>query len=223
MTDSGKRYLLILFYAVLFIVVALFAPTKIDWRDSFTRHDKIPYGMRVMHERIADMFPDSKIYTADRTLYEEMSDSSELLYDNYLFINRYVDFDELDYSRIRRQAESGAQVFVSCNFGYGSEILVDLGIGMDYEWPGNFDVFTDSTSESELSEINPIDQNTVSCSVKLADTLSKEYKIRTNYNFQFFADLDSSEYEIDVLGFAQDSFPNFIKVSYGDGAFFSAY
>ena len=36
-------------------------PKPVDWTESFSRKDKIPFGTFVLYERLGDIFPGSKI------------------------------------------------------------------------------------------------------------------------------------------------------------------
>ncbi len=214
MSAKSKLALLALVYLIVLILVSIGAPKELNWRDSFTKTDKIPFGCRVLHESLGDLFPNREVYSAVRTIYEEHIDSTAQ-WENYIFIDRSLRLDELDSRRLLDQVDQGSHLFLSANFGYQSTLLDTLGIYARPYWDYDIQGVMDSVKANRQIDLS--DKRSIVAPYTLEQEEGQEYRIRYSSFIQYFRYYDC-EYDVEVLGHALDSLPNFLRVRYGRGS-----
>ncbi len=55
------------------VLIQVYAPKAINWKETFEKRDKNPYGDFILHDFLKDLFPDKTIEVKDRTLYETLN------------------------------------------------------------------------------------------------------------------------------------------------------
>jgi hypothetical protein len=71
-----KKYIHIIILGILLallVIVEYFAPKPIDWKPSFKKQDKIPYGAYITFDLLQDAFPKSKIEENYKSLYLKLN------------------------------------------------------------------------------------------------------------------------------------------------------
>lgn len=112
-----NKLILPLISLVLFVVLILFqyyAPKPVDWRMSFDRNHKAPYGCYVLNKMYPELFPEGVIYN-NETLYENplLLDSS--LNKNFVIITDNFFPDKADLKTLTDFVKAGNSVFISAN------------------------------------------------------------------------------------------------------------
>lgn len=121
-----KNKLPILIFAVAIVLLGFFmwqqntAAPRFDWDDSRQRNgyketSDQPYGTKLLHTLLADLFPAKKLSNISQKLSDELPiDSSSAAPKNYVFVGEALFMDSLDTRHLVDFAAAGNQVFISC-------------------------------------------------------------------------------------------------------------
>ena len=196
--------LLILLFAGAF-AIEFSKPKQINWSQTYNETHKRPYGTYILYNELQNLFKESQVEDIRKTPYEyfndlyDSEDSTYLTKGNYLFIDRFVDTDQVSSELLLNFSEEGNNIFISSN--YPPEIFKDSL---------NFDVQNDFNLQGKavLSFANNQFKN---------DSIT----IEKGLNNIYISEVDSSI--TTVLGYQKfDSISriNFIKITYGKGNIF---
>ena len=206
MSKTLKIYvgiLILLFVGI--IAIEFSTPPPINWQKTYNETHKIPYGTFVFYEELETLFPESKIQNIKITPYEyfddyySWEDSSYLTTGTYMIVDDFADIDNTSAQELLDFASFGNDIFISSN--YFPETLTD-SLGFDTENDFSF------KDEGELTLTSPSFTND---SISVSKGLSNIY----------FSEIDTLF--TTVLGhqkFADSTYVNFIKTSWGSGYFY---
>ena len=121
--------------------IELMTPKPIDWRETYEKDDKIPYGDFAVFSLLQSIFPAAEIDISEKTIYETLVDSS-FKNTNYIFVNNTFAPDKEDIEELLSFVEEGNSAFIAAV--PGAEIADSLGIATD----ANYSIDTDSLSIS---------------------------------------------------------------------------
>lgn len=114
-----RNKLILLFIPIvlfaLLITYQYYAPKPVDWRMSFDKNHKAPYGCYVLNQMYPELFQDGIIYN-NETLYENtlLTDSSENK--NLVIITNYFTTDKAELKTLLNFIEAGNSAFISANY-----------------------------------------------------------------------------------------------------------
>lgn len=105
----------IIILLVLFTALVIFeytAPKPPDWKPSFKKNDKIPFGSYVLYELLEDIFPNKIVLKNEKSLYQSFHNKS---YTNtsFLIITNEFAPDKVTLESLFEFVESGNKVFVA--------------------------------------------------------------------------------------------------------------
>jgi hypothetical protein len=189
-------YLILLALGVLIYVEAS-RPTPIDWSESYTGTDRVPYGCYAMRELLGELFPGEEIVTASMPVYSVLEEGSAEPR-NYIFINSSLHLDELDRDRLLEFVENGGSVFIAAS-DIGDGLLDTLGLESEGSYITSGEVV-------EVDFVNP------------ALRTAHPYRFEKLGSREYFSDLDTAR--TSVLGTTLYGEPDFIRVRHGEGAFY---
>jgi hypothetical protein len=193
------------------VFLQVITPKPINWKTSYMKKDKIPYGTSAFYEMLPFLFPNSTIISNELPIYNSLN-GKNYNRTNYIFINNEFSPDALDMRELLDFVKKGNTVFLSANYileeledtlkfnsssFFDEEILnqkADLNKGM-YGWQ----------KEVKVNLYNPV----------LNDTTGYVSKIRNN---TYFSSFDTAT--VTVLGNVGGKRVNFIKMPFGNGNFF---
>ena len=201
----SKRILMIFGFVVLVILITeITRPTPIDWRPSYTAADKIPFGSYVLFEELPEFYENTEIETVEQDPYVFLSEKPSEVNTAYIFINHYLEYDDLQIERLKDYVAEGNSVFTSArNFGF---VFQDsLGFKADIVYsievrPSLLPMFFNERSDE--------------------DSLYVYDKVVEKSVFNKIDTLSTS-----ALGYFRDETDpmnrlNFIRIDHGDGAFY---
>ena len=204
-----KKYwlyiLIILMVSVVVIVVQNTEKKPLDWRSTFSRHDKIPYGTYVLYDLLPEIFKGQQIENINKPLYEALdaeyvdkNDSDHYLPQNYIFINSSGSLDSNACKRLlMRVYYNGSNVFMAEeNF---PDYLKDT---LNFQLKHNDDTFG-----LKVNFVNPL----------LKASPSNYFKKLYEYNIFSFRFNKSNT---TILATNQKDSVIMIKVKFGKGAFY---
>lgn len=195
---------------VLYLGLQIFGPKPIDWSESYSSLDKIPYGGYILKQELPVLSPSDQVEINHKPLFQSLNDEFRSLEAelNWIFINSRIGFDPFETDLLLQRVNEGDQVFIAAS-EFSSKFADTLNLETDYEyspWDSsitNFEV--QSPEDFSLSFSNPA----------LDSTKKWTYpKLLRRY----FSSFDSTS--TTILGTDNASAVNFIKISFGDGAFF---
>ncbi len=195
--------LVLLFVGI--IAVEFSTPTPINWEKTYNETHKIPYGTFVFYEELEHLFPESKVQDIRITPFEyfddfySWEDSSYLTTGTYMVIDDVANIDNTSAQELLDFASFGNDIFISSN--YFPERLTD-SLGFDTQNDYTF------KGKSEFTFTSPSFKND---SITINKGLSNIYFSKIDTLFTT------------VLGhqkFADSTYVNFIKTSWGDGSFY---
>jgi len=186
--------LLLIFY----VVFEINKPKPIDWSVSLSKEDKNPYGAYVLYQQLHDLFPGVTVNSFRLPVYNQIND----FHDSntaYLLIDPQLDFSEEDVDAILNYASNGNYVFISAS-AITKKFSDSLKINTSIK-------FTAKNLDSvRINFINP--------SLKA----SSDYKFNRFTIDGYFDKFDTAT--TTVLGSNQFNDADFLRVNYGNGAFF---
>jgi hypothetical protein len=203
---SKRTYFFVIIMAFLGIfLVEYLQPKPVNWKQTYSKSDKIPYGNYILFDRLSDIFNVSEAKTSYTTLFELDRNEHTELY-NLIFINEDFDPDKIDIEIILKMAEEGHHFFIAAH-EFGGKFADTLGIKInfdhDYLFASDDSIQTDSLS---LSFHDP----------KL--TLSKPCFYRVgSAPFYFVPD---SMPTAEVLGSNSNHKPTFLRIPRGEGVIY---
>lgn len=214
MLKGNRKYFffLIACFAVL-IFLQLVAPRKVDWKLSYLKKDKIPYGTAAVYEMLPFMLSEStEIQSREIPLYNVLNNK---MFDNtlYLIINEQFEADKLDVRELMNFVESGNTAFISAN--YFSESMEDtLGFGTNVYFNTAVTQKQDSINDVQKFELH---QHTGLNLYNPTLRSTEDYQFETIEN-TYFDKFDSAK--VIVLGSMDKNKINFIKINHGKGSFY---
>ncbi|WP_256010665.1 DUF4350 domain-containing protein [Desertivirga xinjiangensis] len=190
------------FLGFLFLAIYLLAqynrPKPVDWKESFSKKDKIPFGTFVFYERLKDIFPQAEIKavrTAPYTTFEESAPGKG----SYILVAKAAKVDEYDFEHLKKYMEQGNNVLIATYYpGKYLEDSLKLKISTELKLKTKQRAsiyFTDSALDS-----------------------ARHYTFDKGIGEQYFSSYDTSRTVI--LGKNNRGHANFIKYNYGKGALY---
>jgi len=172
---------------------------EIDWRKSFVRNDKIPYGTYVVYQEVAktlfdDITPNQKPL---KTALDDRERSASLVHIDEGFYLR-----EEDISTLLKSVSRGNEAFIAAE-RFSGDLTKNLGFDTDFDY-----MYREDTSK--------VMANFVHKSLKRKGGYDFTHRDLSFYFNQYNDDMTT------VLAKTQDDKPVFIRIDYGDGAFYLA-
>jgi len=206
MDKKAKRILLAFGVALLaIIIIEIVRPKPLDWRESYTSEDTIPFGCYIIYEELEGFFNDSPVKIIQKNPFEFLRDSTYSDGSLYFFVNSDIHLDKRSFERISNYVSAGNTVFISAR-EFGTIFRDSLKLE------------TNASYYLQEEEIRPTFFN----SSLQSDSLSKYKKGVYKAVITEFDTINTTvlghyinEEELDPL-----TAVNFIKVAYGEGAFY---
>jgi hypothetical protein len=194
------------FYAIIFYLILVSMPRKINWAESFSRLHTIPFGCYVLYEELDILFPEAEIFEFTDPIYNSM-DGLDVYDHTYISINRDWGADNLDMEALLEFVARGNSTFISAE-QFPSKLLDTLGLQLGTEWQSV------SFSESPTSKREWI-QNELTLE---SDPIIKWIEQR-DFNYVYL-ELDSANVQSSILGRIDSIRANFVGTTFGNGMIF---
>ena len=131
----------VLFSLLIIATIAEYSrPKPLNWEESFSRYDKIPYGTKILHDILPSIISSDSIIDFSDTpyeLYDLYADNSSSL---YVSVSRVFSADSLDTYSLRQFAERGNTVFIAA-YQYSRAFQEIMEISCDYVYSNELDTF----------------------------------------------------------------------------------
>ena len=130
---SLRLYIIILAGLITIYLVAQYnRPKPVDWSETFSSGDKIPFGTYIIYHRLNDIFPGAKIQTLREPAYNVINDHG-IQHATYMIICNSVNLNEYDYKKLIEFIRKGNDVFISATY-FGDELQKKLKIETQVEF-----------------------------------------------------------------------------------------
>jgi hypothetical protein len=131
----NKDRKLLLFVAVSLVIIVIadwMQPRPVDWTQSYSNRDTIPYGAYGLFRVIPELFPGSEVTTVQLPAYDWLSrrNSGQDAESMLIFINNNLVFDQYETGLLLEFAENGGTVFLSAE-QFSDPLKDSLGIRIE--------------------------------------------------------------------------------------------
>lgn len=202
MFKKERTYYIILGGLILiYVLTQILRPRPLDWSESFSSEDKIPYGGYLIQNLLPASFPGDQISINRAPIFEYADTTNPQK--NWVFINKSFGLDRWETNILLSQVEQGASVFIAARsfeqaFQDSLEIITYLNNPL-------------LTSGSILNE-DTAHVNFTNPQLK-TESGFPYYRSTTETYFSGF----DSTFQVTSLGINDEGNPNFIKVTFGEG------
>lgn len=129
---SRRLLILLLIYAGIILIYAAIKPAELDWTESFSRHDKIPFGTYILHEELGQLF-DVPVAESEVPFYN-LDSAGWGRRAAYFSVNRHFYADKLDVEKLLDFVESGNVAMISA-FNFPQILLDTLDLTLAEHYP----------------------------------------------------------------------------------------
>ncbi len=194
-----KKYILLTILFISLVLFEYFAPKEPDWSYSFSKHKKTPFGAYIIYDLLEDVFPDKEIVSNEKSLYNFEKPDSASSYSYLIFTDNFL-IDEVNKEQLLLMASGGAKIFISA-MSFEKSLCDTLGFN----------------TKTAYSNVFSADSMPVQFNNEVLKS-EKPYFIQKAPVNYYFSEFDSTI--TSVLGVMGDGNANFIKIPFGDGAFY---
>lgn len=193
---KNKYYIILALTFGIMVYLEYSKPKPIDWTQTYSEKDKIPYGTYVLRKELKAAFPEKGIIQNNKSYYQFFEKEFNA---PILVITNNFSPSKLDLDLILKHVEKGNDLFVAANH-FSQEFTDTMGFGKTYNFIGGFG----ADSIAEFSFTNK----------KLSN---ETYVYKKAYTKAYFNNLDTAK--TSILGNNTDG-ANFIKIEFGEGNIF---
>lgn len=190
-------------YLLIILVFAWLRPTEIDWTPTFSPEQKIPFASRILFERLPDIRSE-EITSSTRPIFNTLRNLTDTTGHCYFFVNSSLDLSQLDLDQLLDFVQSGNNVFISTD--YYPHILLDTLHLFHHVGYLDFYHISDWFYEDNLS-------------LGLVSIPDSTWPAASRSGYRWFESADSLTV-LDTLGVVDEEYPNYVRVPFGQGAFY---
>lgn len=211
MFKGNKKYFFILticFTAL--ILLQILTPKPINWKQTYFKKDKIPFGTAALYEALPGIFPGQEISSETFPLYNTLYEKG-LTNRNYIIINSAFEPDKLDSRELLAFVEDGNTVFVAANY-FSGKFADTLKIKTDNYYKISDIIHNDSVQLNQFYNVyDTANINFVNPTLKRKINYTYTKGIENTY----FNSFDTTK--AIVLGNNIKNKINFIQINWGKG------
>jgi hypothetical protein len=104
-----------------------YRPKPLDWRESYSNKDNVPFGAEMLFELLPDLTGSQKVTSLRVPPYNHLADSLLPSKSSYIFINDEFDADENDQKALLGYVKKGNSVFISA-YDFPDSLMRVLGV-----------------------------------------------------------------------------------------------
>jgi len=187
-----------------FAVFEWLKPRPVDWTESYSGLDKVPYGCYIMRDMLPQLFDADSLSYQNEPIFTAEWDSTQSK--NYIYINGSFSPDKYEAGKLIEQLEHGNNIFIAAHQISG-KLADTLSIDIDQAPPIN------PINDPRLSR-DTVAINFLNPTLQADSAWQYTVGIR-DYHFSDFDTLNTT-----ILGITQNADANFIRITRGKGALF---
>ncbi|MBO6585864.1 MAG: hypothetical protein JJ953_07140 [Gracilimonas sp.] len=188
----------------IYVLAQILQPKPLNWTESYSSEDKIPYGGYLMHALLPAAFPDDEISLNQSPIFEYADTTNPQK--NWIFINKSFGIDRWETDILLSQVEQGASVFIAART-FEQAFKDSLGIGT---YLNNPLLTGGSILDEDTARVNFTNP-------RLKEESGFPYYRSTTETYFFKVD---STLKVSSLGVNDEGNPNFIRIQFGEGELF---
>lgn len=194
MWKKNKYYFIIGFFSIALMYIEYSKPPTINWFESYSKFDKIPYGNKILFNELPSIFT-HQIYSSSENIATSLTNNPSI--SNYLIINNSFNPEEKDALKLLDFVSKGNNaMIVSRSF---DKLLLDT---LELSIKESFSLKVNDSLKFLLESNNDL----------------YYHKFRAPLVHSSFS-LDSAN-NVSRLGYVSDTLLNFVKVPFGEGSFY---
>jgi hypothetical protein len=196
----GYRKFIFVFSAlfILYILAELNKPEPVDWTVTLSRTDKNPYGAFILYSQLRNIFPNARIRSNRTSVYQQINNSDETN-TAYIIMAAAYRPTATTTTELKNYVSKGNYVFATADWFY-TPFLDSLGV--------------ETASPVSLTRKDSTGVNFVSRALRTPH----DYTFLRGTIDQYFSRIDTAK--ATVLSTNNKGYPVYIKIPYGNGAFF---
>ncbi len=167
---------------IVYIIAQLNRPKDVDWTETLSSKDKIPFGTYILNNRLKDIFPASKIVAYRHPVYSVIAEDS-VKASTYIIICPGIDITKADYEQLTKYLKQGNDVLIASEY-FGKEFEKSLNIKTEtyykFGWQGVDTRFLDP--HLNPAKVYRIDKEAGNCFFNQFDTLKAEVIGENSYH-----------------------------------------
>ncbi|PPL00970.1 DUF4350 domain-containing protein [Parapedobacter indicus] len=144
-----KVYIVVALLALgIFLYIQYRKPAPVNWSQTYSRTDKIPYGTYILHHELSTLFEGVAVRSYRKRMYnilEELGNEA----DSYLIVAPELDIDEPDYQKLLAYVKSGNDLFIAAHT-FGALMTDSLKLRIQNHFPWADSVNTVNFTNPEL-------------------------------------------------------------------------
>jgi hypothetical protein len=200
MFNLNRYWILLCLLLVGYGLFEFYRPKPLDWRDSYSNKDKIPFGGEVIYKLLPEIMGGQQVKSLRVPPYNHLEqDSFSKEKTSYIFINNEFKIDENDQKALLRYVGNGNSVFISA-YDFPDSIMKVLGV------KAMLHKMTKQDTAKYVNFVNP----------GLRD--KKGYIFPRDDGRNYLKVTNGSK--VILLAANEDHEPVFVQVNYGKGQFF---
>ena len=214
MSKANRKYIIAL--SICFtglILLQWLSPKPINWKLSYMKKDKIPYGTSALNDVLQEIFPGQKISTQNVPIYNALN-GNEINNCNYIIINQTFQPDKLDTRELLNFVGKGNSVFIAANYFSGkfadtlkikTDDFYEMGKGFSNDSAAITNIYKPHDT-ARINFVNPLLKN------------KTDYVYTKGIDNTYFNSFDTTK--TIVLGKNSFNKINFIQIKFGKGKIF---
>ncbi|HWY38562.1 MAG TPA: DUF4350 domain-containing protein [Bacteroidia bacterium] len=199
---ANRNYILLVLLFVLLVWAEYSTPKPVDWRRTYSRSDKIPFGCNALFRLMDEDMYKGKMERQKQTPFNVLMKGTEKKA-AYVFINSNLSFSKLDTRYLMQFAEEGNDVFFAANSFWNNAIADTFNIR---SYSAYYGLYGDTAKGYRFNFTNP------GLRSKTPYTYKKGFE---GYTFDSF---DTSK--VTVLATCNDTSAVFLRAPWGAGNFY---
>jgi len=204
MFKGNNRYYFVLLLMFSFLVwVEYSTPKPVDWRRTYSKNDKIPYGCNAFFRLLDEGIYKDKIEKQKQTPFNVLL-NVPVKKSAYVFVNSDLSFSKLDSRYLMEFVQAGNDVFFAANSFYDNKMADTFNIRTSQDY--NYGYYNDTSKIYNLNFSNP------------GLKAQKKYVYKKGFDLAYFESFDTNK--VTVLAVENDTNAVFLKAPYGAGNFY---
>lgn len=195
---SLRRYLIFGAILIVIYITAQFnRPKSVDWTETLSNKDKIPFGTFILNNRLKDIFVNSKIVHYRRPIYNAIEEDS-IKNSSYLVVCSNIEVTKSDFDALTKYIKQGNDVFIAAEYmgkAFEKYLNVQTEVYLKIGYDATPVTFLDTSIDSK--KYYTIDRGSSSC---------------------YFSRFDTAK--ATVIGENKYHKANFIRYTFGKGSLF---
>src|SRR3569833_3261712 len=133
---------------VLYVIAEINKPKPVDWKETISDIDKVPFGTYIMRQQLKDIFPGSTITPYREPVYNVVADHG-IKHASYVLIAGNVGMNGEDYDKLVLYVKAGNDVFI-CAYTLGDTLKKRLHTDIDVELQDSVGFNTKTNVDAKL-------------------------------------------------------------------------